>query len=73
MAHRMEGNTRYMTSSRIRFRPKSAAKAVTLALGLFLAASPLQAQDTSLPSIGGAGGGLISGQQESEIGEQVMV
>ena len=73
MTHRMEGNTRYMTSSRTRLRPKSAAKAVTLALGLFLATAPLQAQDTELPSIGGAGGGLISGQQESEIGEQVMV
>ncbi len=73
MTHRMEGNTRYMTSSRTRPRPKYAAKAWTLALGLFLVVSPLQAQETELPSIGGAGGGLISGQQESEIGEQVMV
>ncbi|AZT84149.1 M48 family peptidase [Marinobacter sp. NP-4(2019)] len=31
------------------------------------------AQESSLPSIGGAGGGLISEQQESEIGRQVMV
>lgn len=73
MPHKMEGDTRYMTSFRNRHRPKPAAKAMSLALGLFLAASPLQAQENELPSIGGAGGGLISGQQESEIGEQVMV
>ncbi|MGB1950028.1 MAG: M48 family metalloprotease [Marinobacter adhaerens] len=34
---------------------------------------PAQAQDSTLPSIGGAGGGLISEQQETEIGRQVMV
>jgi predicted Zn-dependent protease len=34
---------------------------------------PAQAQDTSLPSIGGNGGGLIAGQRESDIGQQVMV
>lgn len=31
-----------------------------------------QSPDSTLPSIGGAGGGLISGQQEAEIGRQVM-
>lgn len=31
------------------------------------------AQETRLPNIGGTGGGLISGQQESDIGQQVMV
>ncbi|GGE61222.1 putative beta-barrel assembly-enhancing protease [Streptosporangium jomthongense] len=31
------------------------------------------AQETRLPDIGGAGGGLISGQQETDIGQQVMV
>lgn len=35
--------------------------------------SAVQAQEASLPSIGGSGGGLISGQQESEIGQQVMI
>ncbi|WP_100639729.1 M48 family metalloprotease [Marinobacter salexigens] len=39
-----------------------------------LVTSPaLQAQDTRLPDIGGTGGGLISGQQESDIGQQVMI
>ncbi|WP_244312003.1 M48 family metalloprotease [Marinobacter vulgaris] len=32
-----------------------------------------QSPDSSLPSIGGAGGGLISGQQEADIGRQVMM
>lgn len=46
------------------------------ALMLVIAALPVipaQAQDSTLPSIGGAGGGLISEQQETEIGRQVMV
>ena len=30
-------------------------------------------QESKLPSIGGSGGGLIAGQQESDIGQQVMV
>lgn len=41
-----------------------------------MAALPLssgQAQDSTLPSIGGAGGGLISEQQEADIGREVMV
>ncbi len=46
------------------------------ALVLVITALPVtqaQAQDSTLPSIGGAGGGLISEQQEAEIGRQVMV
>lgn len=39
----------------------------------FLLPGVTQAQESSLPSIGGAGGGLISEQQESEIGRQVMI
>ena len=35
--------------------------------------SAATAQETRLPNIGGTGGGLISGQQESDIGQQVMV
>ncbi|WP_228289268.1 M48 family metalloprotease [Marinobacter salinisoli] len=31
------------------------------------------AQESQLPTIGGAGGGLISGKLESDIGEQVMI
>jgi predicted Zn-dependent protease len=34
--------------------------------------SAATAQETRLPNIGGAGGGLIAGQQESDIGQQVM-
>ncbi|PHQ26409.1 peptidase M48 [Marinobacter guineae] len=47
--------------------------AVSLALALLIISLPAQAQDSSLPSIGGSGGGLIAGQQESDIGQQVMV
>ncbi|KMQ74676.1 M48 family metalloprotease [Marinobacter subterrani] len=46
---------------------------VSLAFALLVTALPAQAQETELPSIGGAGGGLIAGQQESDIGRQVMV
>jgi predicted Zn-dependent protease len=47
-----------------------------LACLLLFALSPQvrgQAGDNPLPSIGGAGGGLISEQQESDIGRQVMM
>ncbi len=44
-----------------------------LALALLLSWAPAQAQDSQLPSIGGHGGGLISRQQEAEIGQQVMI
>ena len=46
-----------------------------LAAGLVLSLSaltPLYAQDSSLPTLGGVGGGLISDQQEAAIGRQVM-
>lgn len=48
-----------------------ATKAFALAIGLTLAQAPALAQE--LPSIGGTGGGLISDQQESEIGQQVLM
>ncbi|HEA52477.1 hypothetical protein LCGC14_0942130 [marine sediment metagenome] len=46
--------------------------AVVLALSL-APGSAFTAQETQLPNIGGTGGGLLSGQQESDIGQQVMV
>ena len=50
------------------------AKAGILAICLALAHSPVIAQESSLPNIGGSGGGgLISDQQEAEIGRQVMI
>ena len=62
-----------MTSAHLILRSRSAVRAGVLALGLLLVSGPSQSQETELPSIGGAGGGLISGQQEAEIGRQVMV
>jgi len=62
-----------MISARPIPRSRSVIRACALALGLVIANSPAQAQETDLPSIGGAGGGLISGQMEAEIGRQVMV
>jgi len=49
-------------------------RAVTLALLLLALCSPKpgHAQESSLPTIGGVGGGLIAGQQEADIGRQVM-
>src|SRR5690554_1331125 len=44
---------------------------LALALSLLLSGGFSHAQESSLPSIGGSAG-LISGQQESEIGQQVM-
>lgn len=47
---------------------------IAIVLSFSLASSPTStAQETRLPNIGGTGGGLISGQQESDIGQQVMV
>ena len=47
---------------------------IAMVFALSFASSPVStAQDTRLPNIGGTGGGLISGQQESDIGQQVMV
>lgn len=49
------------------------ALAITALLALLLFSMPSHAQENRLPSIGGSGGGLIAGQQESDIGQQVMV
>lgn len=51
---------------------KKLSIAMSFALALALNSSAA-AQETRLPNIGGTGGGLISGQQESDIGQQVMV
>lgn len=44
-------------------------------LTLVLVSTPVTAQNqgSALPTIGGAGGGLIAGQQEADIGRQVLV
>lgn len=58
------------------FHHTSARAWLLRALMFVIAALPVtqaQSQDSTLPSIGGAGGGLISEQQEAEIGRQVMV
>ena len=47
--------------------------AITALLALLLFSMPGHTQESRLPSIGGSGGGLIAGQQESDIGQQVMV
>lgn len=64
-----------MMAQRIRTRRFPALLARTLlTLALAGTAVPTQAQqDSPLPSIGGSGGGLIAGQRESDIGQQVMV
>ena len=72
MADQTTGTRHYMTANQ--HRPHAIpALAITVLLALVLAALPIQAQESRLPSIGGAGGGLIAGQQESDIGQQVMV
>ena len=62
-----------MISAQSTPRSQSVIRAGVLAMGLLIGAGPAQAQETELPTIGGAGGGLIAGQQEAEIGRQVMV
>lgn len=52
------------------YRTPLLAMALTFLLAVSSAA---KAQNANLPNIGGTGGGLISGQQESDIGQQVMV
>ncbi len=48
-------------------------KGLTAAILLGLATSvPAHAEDNTLPSLGGVGGGLISEQKEAAIGEQVL-
>ncbi|PXX90772.1 peptidase M48 [Marinobacter vulgaris] len=49
------------------------AFAFLLMMTVFASNTLAQSPDSSLPSIGGAGGGLISGQQEADIGRQVMM
>lgn len=52
------------------YRKLSIAMVFAFAL---VSGSASTAKETRLPNIGGNGGGLISGQQESDIGQQVMV
>src|SRR5690554_7348698 len=62
-----------MTHSKNRRNRSRLSLALTLALAASLLATPaaLTADNSTLPSIGGSGG-LISGQQEADIGQQVM-
>ncbi|SFM52922.1 M48 family metalloprotease [Marinobacter zhejiangensis] len=63
-----------MTAKPIRssqYRRLTATGLLSCAL-LFSAALPTDAQERDLPTIGGLGGGLISEQQEAEIGQQVL-
>lgn len=53
-------------------RPGILAPALALALALTASPASAQSPDSTLPSIGGAGGGLISERQEADIGRQVM-
>ena len=53
-------------------RPGILAPALALAFSLTVGHASAQSLDSTLPSIGGAGGGLISERQESDIGRQVM-
>ncbi|WP_323750729.1 M48 family metalloprotease [Marinobacter sp.] len=59
-----------MTLIRKGRRTSSPTTAVALLIAL-TATSPLRAEPSALPSFGGSGG-LIAGQQEASIGEQVM-
>ncbi|WP_336366722.1 M48 family metalloprotease [Marinobacter sp. C2H3] len=47
--------------------------ALALTVSLALTPSLAAAQSNALPSIGGAGGGLLSAQQEDDIGQQVLM
>ena len=53
-------------------RPGILAPALALAFSLTVGHASAQSSDSTLPSIGGAGGGMISERQESDIGRQVM-
>lgn len=57
----------------LEFRGYRKISTATILVFLLALSSVSQAQDTRLPNIGGTGGGLISGHQESDIGQQVMV
>jgi len=60
-----------MTNTIIRRARSRFTLALTLATALLAMPAALNANTSSLPSIGGSGG-LISGQLESDIGQQVM-
>ena len=53
-------------------RPGILASAFALVFSLTASQALAQSSDSTLPSIGGAGGGLISERQETDIGRQVM-
>lgn len=53
-------------------RPGFLAPALTLVFALTVGQASAQSSESTLPSIGGAGGGLISERQEADIGRQVM-
>jgi predicted Zn-dependent protease len=61
-----------VTNRRRIHRPGSLALAFALAFSLTIGQASAQSPDSTLPSIGGAGGGLISERQEADIGRQVM-
>lgn len=52
-------------------RPRPLVSSLLLVTALALPL-PAAAQETELPTFGGVGGGLISGQMEAQIGQQVM-
>jgi len=54
------------------YRPGLLVSALLIVLTLIAGRASAQSSDSTLPSIGGAGGGLISERQEAEIGRQVM-
>src|SRR5690554_2534416 len=60
-----------MTHSKNRRSRSRSSLALTLAASLLATPAALTADNSTLPSIGGSGG-LISGQQEADIGQQVM-
>ncbi len=61
-----------VTNRRRTLRPGTLASAIALAFSLTVSQASAQSSDSTLPSIGGAGGGLISERQETDIGRQVM-
>ncbi|WP_288993083.1 M48 family metalloprotease [uncultured Marinobacter sp.] len=61
-----------VTNRRRTQRPGILASALALAFSLTVSQASAQSSDSTLPSIGGAGGGLISERQETDIGRQVM-
>src|SRR5690554_1671939 len=60
-----------MTHSKNRRSRSRSSLGLTLAANVLATPATLTADNSTLPSIGGSGG-LISGQQEADIGQQVM-